>query len=230
MSHFKKIIAKITLVCAVCMLFVLGTRVEAQAGVKINKTKAQIYVHDTEDLRLIDATGYVKWRSSNTRVAYVDIYGRVYGLKTGTTKITAKYGKKTYTCKVTVSNKQDVYAQRLIHYINYEREKYGMPPVQKAAELNDAASKRSKELATRFRTTRLNGSSPFSAISVHYPWKKASQLIARRYLTPKEVVEAWSRDKTQHAAMLKESYNVGGTACYLGKDGNLYWVAFLAKK
>ena len=95
---------------------------------------------------------------------------------------------------------------------------------------NYPLSERSKEIAVRFRTTRLNNSSPFSAISVHYPWKKASQLIARKYLTPKATVEAWSKNKSQHAIICKSGYNKVGTACYMGKDGHLYWVAFLAKK
>ncbi len=231
----RKILGQILMMCCLCMLLVLGMHTEAQAKTRINKTSAKIYIHDTEDLRILDSSGnvvsgYVKWTSSKPNVAYVDIYGRVYGVKAGTTTITAKYGNRTYRCTVTVSNMQDVYASRLVHYINYERAKYGLPPLQKETELNKAAEKRSKEIAVRFRTTRLNNSSPFSAISVHYPWKKASQLIARKYLTPKATVEAWSKNKSQHAIICKSGYNKVGTACYMGKDGHLYWVAFLAKK
>ena len=124
------------MMCCLCMLLVLGMRTEAQAKTRINKTSAKIYIHDTEDLRILDSngnvvSGYVKWTSSKPNVAYVDIYGRVYGVKAGTTTITAKYVNRTYRCTVTVSNMQDVYASRLVHYINYERAKYGLPPLQK---------------------------------------------------------------------------------------------------
>ena len=74
----------------------------AAGKVKLNKTKATIYNSQSVQLKLKNAKGTVKWKSSNKKVATVNSKGKVTGKKAGTATITATYGKKKYTCKITV--------------------------------------------------------------------------------------------------------------------------------
>lgn len=72
--------------------------------VKLNKTSATIYNSKSLQLKLLNATGKVVWKSSNKAVASVTGKGKVTGLKPGSVKITATNGGKKYTCKVTVKS------------------------------------------------------------------------------------------------------------------------------
>ena len=90
------------------VLIAQGVSVEnisAATKVKINKTKASIYVGKTVQLKVTGTKKKVTWKSSNKKVATVTSKGKVKGVKKGTTKITATVSKKKYVCKVTVKNK-----------------------------------------------------------------------------------------------------------------------------
>ena len=70
---------------------------------KLSKTKVEIPETYSARINLKNAdSGYIKWSSSNKKVATVNKHGKIKGLKHGKTTITAKYKNKTYKCKVTV--------------------------------------------------------------------------------------------------------------------------------
>lgn len=76
----------------------------ATKKIKLNKTKATIYVGKTVKLKIKNNTSKkkVKWSSKNKKIASVTKKGKVKGRKAGKTTIIAKVGKKKYKCKVTV--------------------------------------------------------------------------------------------------------------------------------
>lgn len=80
--------------------------VSAAKKVKLNKTKATIYVGKTVTLKLKNNKKKVKWSSSNKKVATVIGKGKVKGKKAGKATITAEVGKKKYRCKITVKKKK----------------------------------------------------------------------------------------------------------------------------
>ncbi|MCI8956136.1 MAG: hypothetical protein HFG29_03980 [Eubacterium sp.] len=104
MSKTKKILAiMLTLVLSIAMI--PTTSVSAAKKVKLNKTKATIYVGKTVTLKLKNNKNKIKWSSSNKKVATVTKKGKVKGKKIGKAIITAKVGKKKYKCKIIVKRK-----------------------------------------------------------------------------------------------------------------------------
>ena len=80
-----------------------GVNVEAaKKTVKLNKTKATVFVGDSFKLKLKNAKGKIKWSSSNKKVATVSKKGNVKAVKAGKATITAKNSGKKYKCKVKV--------------------------------------------------------------------------------------------------------------------------------
>lgn len=76
------------------------------ASIKLNKTKASVYVGKTYTLKVSGATSNIKWKSSNTKIAKVSNKGVVTGVKNGTAKIAATIGSKKLYCTVTVKDKK----------------------------------------------------------------------------------------------------------------------------
>jgi hypothetical protein len=76
--------------------------VEAASKVKLNKTKATLYVGKSTQLKVKGTKKKVTWKSSNKKVATVSKKGKVTAKKKGKATITAKVSGKKYTCKVTV--------------------------------------------------------------------------------------------------------------------------------
>ena len=70
----------------------------------MNTTSKTIQVGETYRLKLNNAEGTVKWKSSDKKVAEVNEKGKVKGLASGTATITAVYKKKSYTCTFTVKH------------------------------------------------------------------------------------------------------------------------------
>lgn len=100
MKNIKKYLS----IALALILIITMIPVNAEAKtVKINKTKATIYVGDTLNLKVSGAKG-IKWSTSKKSVATVSNKGKVTAKKAGKANIIAKVGKKKYTCKVTVKN------------------------------------------------------------------------------------------------------------------------------
>ena len=104
MNKVKKLLALMfAIVLSISMIST--TNVSAAKKVKLNKTKATIYIGRTVSLKLKNNKKKVKWTTSNKNIATVSKKGKVKGKKTGMATIIAKVGKKKYKCKVTVKKK-----------------------------------------------------------------------------------------------------------------------------
>lgn len=195
----------------------------------LSQTELRLLVGQSQTIAVKGSKRHATWGTRNAGVALVK-NGTITGMQVGTTKITAKVGNKTLACTVKVMSTQEYYAELLVDAINLERVKYGVPPLDRNVYLTKAAQTRAVELARYYSDTRPNKTSCFSAISLKYKWKKASELTARKLVTPEEVVANWAADSDQLASMLKVKYADVGVGVYLSEDGYLYWCAFLAHR
>lgn len=72
------------------------------ASIKLSTKKITLKIGDKKKLKLKNAKGKIKWKSSNKSVAKVSSKGVVTARKKGTAKIYATYEGKKYTCRITV--------------------------------------------------------------------------------------------------------------------------------
>jgi uncharacterized protein YjdB len=89
MKKTKKVLA-VMLVLALTLFLIPTANVSAAKKVKLNKTKATIYVGKTITLKVENNKAKVKWSSSNKKTATVSKKGKVKGKKAGKVIITAK--------------------------------------------------------------------------------------------------------------------------------------------
>ena len=68
----------------------------AAKTVKLNRTKATIYVGKKVQLKLINNKKKIKWSTSNKKIATVSKKGKVKGIKSGKATIIAKIGKNKF--------------------------------------------------------------------------------------------------------------------------------------
>lgn len=195
----------------------------------LNRTDIWIMIGTSTKLKLNGTVREVNWSSSNSSVVSVK-NGTITANRIGTANVYAKAGGTKYKCKVRVVTKQEAYAEQLVEMINYERSKYGVPPLRSNKYLKQAAQVRAEELSRKFSDTRPNNTSCFSAIPQAYKWRKASELTARKYVEPKQVVAAWAADSDQLAILLKKNYMDIGVGVYVAADGYLYWCVFEAAR
>lgn len=94
----------VLLAITVLAVTILPATALAAAKVSLNTTSKTIQVGETYRLKLNNAEGTVKWKSSDKKVAEVNEKGKVKGLASGTATITAVYKKKSYTCTFTVEH------------------------------------------------------------------------------------------------------------------------------
>ena len=100
-SGFSACLRIISLLLALFMFAgLLDIKADAAAP-KLSGSTMTVAVGETRSLTLKNATGTVKWSSSDKDVATVK-NGKVTGKSTGTATISATYKSKTYKCKVTV--------------------------------------------------------------------------------------------------------------------------------
>lgn len=107
-QFFKRTVGIIlSIVFTLCSLQV-SQSTNAASKLKINKTKAEVYVGKTVQLKVTGTKNKITWTSNNKKIATVTTKGKVKGIKKGTATITAKVSKKKLTCKVTVKEKDTV--------------------------------------------------------------------------------------------------------------------------
>ena len=109
--NLRSVIAAVLIVCSFFTASVvlpqenpLVSAAEAASSVKLNKTKATLYIGQSVQLKVKNTKKTVTWTSSDKKIATVDKTGNVKAKKAGTVTITAKAGTKKLTCKVTVKN------------------------------------------------------------------------------------------------------------------------------
>ena len=79
-----------------------GPKAGSKAKLKLNKTKANVNVGSTVQLKVENTSSKISWKSSNKKIATVNSKGLVKGVKQGKATITATVGKKKFTSKITV--------------------------------------------------------------------------------------------------------------------------------
>lgn len=77
---------------------------KAASALRMAKTTASVTYGKTTTLKVLNASGTVKWKSSDTKIATVSSKGVVTGKALGSCTISATVGKKTVKCKVTVKD------------------------------------------------------------------------------------------------------------------------------
>nr|MCR5784876.1 Ig-like domain-containing protein [Eubacterium sp.] len=102
----NKKIFKQTLMILLFALFIAGTWgvTEANAATTKLSKKSVTFTEKgaTKKIKLKNASGTVKWKSTDKSVAKVSSTGKITAVHSGTCYVTATCNKKTYKCKVTV--------------------------------------------------------------------------------------------------------------------------------
>lgn len=103
-----KSIAAIIMLAMLCT-FAMPVPVEAKKVPKISKARVTLTITKKKTkpvyrLKVKNASGKIKWKSSNKKVATVNKSGKITAKKKGRATITAKTGKKTLRCRVTVKD------------------------------------------------------------------------------------------------------------------------------
>ena len=105
-KQLKKLV--ICIVCVMICNFIAFTPVNANAATKVtlSNTKITLKLGNTKVLKLKNAKGKVKWKTSNAKVVSIKKKDAtsitLTPKKQGKVTITATNNKKTYTCKVNV--------------------------------------------------------------------------------------------------------------------------------
>ena len=101
----KRIISSLLILLMVVSVLIPNMNVQA-ASVKLNKTKATLYVTESIKLKLTGTTSKIIWKTSDKSIASVS-NGKVTAESSGTATITAitTNNKKKYSCKITVKKR-----------------------------------------------------------------------------------------------------------------------------
>lgn len=123
MREMKQTMAAVLSLTLACTLLIAPAEGQAaKKKMKLNKTKATLYVGKKLTLKVKNTKKKVKWSSSKKAVASVTKKGVVKAKKKGKTVITAKIGKKKLKCKITVKQKvvkkKTVYQSQMVE--NFE--------------------------------------------------------------------------------------------------------------
>lgn len=103
-----KSVAAIIMLAMLCT-FTMPAPVEAKKVPKISRASVTLTITKKKTkpvcrLKVKNASGKIKWKSSNKKVATVNKSGKITAKKKGRATITAKTGKKTLRCRVTVKD------------------------------------------------------------------------------------------------------------------------------
>jgi hypothetical protein len=154
----------VALFCIMAAVLVLTTpAAQAKNTVKLNKTKATLYVGDTVKLKLTGTGKRVTWSSSKKSVATVSSTGKVKAKKVGKVTITAKVSGKKYNCKVTVKETKN--ADKKI-VITAGSKKFSLSLYD-----NEAAKKFATMLPLTVNMSELNGNEKYCYLSESLPTK-----------------------------------------------------------
>lgn len=179
--------------------FTQPTTALAAAKVSLNATNQTIQVGETYRLKLNNAKGTVKWKSSNKKVAEVNEKGKVKGVASGTATITAVYKKKNYTCTFTVEHPVDD--------DEMENKKLGPVNICYSKELSTKISeepltKGSKEIGTYIWTAKNSEVSEILKLNIIY--------TAPQTMTYDFIEEQFAKEFTEESAkalLEKEGYS-----------------------
>lgn len=180
------------LTITVLVTAVLPTTLLAATGISLNATDKKIWVGESYRLKLNNAEGTVKWKSSDEKVAEVNEKGKVKGVASGTATITAVYKKKSYSCTFTVKHP--------IEYEEMENKKIGPVNICYSKELSTKISeepltKGSKEIGTYIWTAKDSEASEIIKLTIIY--------TAPQTMTYDFIEEQFAKEFTEESAKAK---------------------------
>lgn len=115
------------------------------------------------------------------------------------------------------------YSNEVLQLVNAERKKVGVPAIKMAADVQQVAELRAKELTVLFDHTRPNGQDCFTAFE-KLNWHYVGENIAMGQKTPKDVVTAWMNSEGHRKNILSPNFNyIGIGHVYDEKTKLHYW-------
>lgn len=205
------------------------------AGVSLAKSTLSIYPGDfvaLESKLTPDnaSSTYRTWSSSNTAVATVDSWGRVYGVAPGdaTITVTTASGGHTASCKVTVvpiaETEVTLSAEELtVYYDEYETLTATVGPVN-ASYKTVTWTSADPEVASIDQTGKIKGenlgTTTITATTHGGLTAVCNVTVAVRMPTSAETVELWKSDRAGFRGLYGAAADEGKSA---GKDG---WLKF----
>lgn len=128
------------------------------------------------------------------------------------------------------------YTDKVFESVNKEREKAGVPTLERDSRLDEAAAIRAKEIQTAYDKygtchRRLDGED-FKDIFSEFGISVSSwgENAACKVKSPENVMSAWMKSEGHKAHILKEKYTQIGIGVYQHPDGTLDWVQLFMKE
>lgn len=128
------------------------------------------------------------------------------------------------------------YADKVFESVNKEREKAGVPTLERDSRLDEAAAVRAKEIQSAYDKygtchRRLDGEN-FKDIFSEYGISVSSwgENAACRVKSPGNVMSAWMKSEGHKANILKAKYTQIGIGIYQHPNGTLDWVQLFMKE
>jgi len=204
-------------------------------GVSLAETTLSIYPGDFVTIKstLTPAncsSTYKTWTSSNTAVATVDGWGRVYGVAPGEAVVTVKTasGGNTATCKVVVNPIAETgvtlsASELTVYYDEFETLTATVEP-SNASYKTVTWSSANPEIASVDETGKIKGvdlgTTTITATTKGGLTASCKVTVAVRMPTTAETVDLWKADKAGFRGLYGATADAGKTA---GKDG---WLKF----
>lgn len=118
------------------------------------------------------------------------------------------------------------YADEVLRLVNAEREKEGLPPLVLDNNACAAADLRAAEVEKVFDHSRPDGTACFTVLDeFNIEYSAAGENIARGYLTPEDVVQAWLDSEGHRENIMSSKFTAMGVGMYFDEDSlyGYYW-------
>ena len=127
---------------------------------------------------------------------------------------------------------KDISPSDVIRLTNEQRSKNGLPVLETATELQDAANTRAKEISTRFEHTRPDGSSFSTAISGSYSKTGENIAYSTGNVTAEKFVSMWMDSAGHRANILGADYTGIAVGVYYDENSDTTYAVqlFVAAK
>ena len=120
---------------------------------------------------------------------------------------------------------RDQAAEEILHLVNVERRKAGVPALKLSRELYRPAMIRAREIIKSFSHTRPNGL-PFSSVFYGISYKTVGENLAAGQTSCEMVVQQWMDSPGHRANILNKKFKYLGVAYLYSGKGKYkhYWV------
>ena len=114
-------------------------------------------------------------------------------------------------------------ASKVLAIINEERAKNGLGALTTTTALNNAATKRAKEIVSKFSHTRPDGTSGVTVLGEYnISYRAWGENIAYGQRSAEAVMDAWMNSDGHRKNILNSNFGKVGIGCY-EQNGILYW-------